>query len=479
MARGRRAAADARWLRTHRLGGGLGAHGGGGYIARVEIPHPSTTNGWPIRGHAAADGTPEARFSINQNWPNTGADDVAVVTDDVGVIQERTKYSAYGVPTCLASADYDGNGVVNSTDDTKFQADLSATDPLSDFNFDGATDFFDYLDFAAAYSTQLGESNGRGVLSRSAVGNRFGYAGYQWDPAIAGAAVIGGKWHVRHRVLDAERGTWLTRDPMEFVDGESVYEYVRGGPSNSVDSMGLATDRCPPEQKIPFLTPIRGQYSNEIRSRDIFSTQASWYPFANFIDKLFGNLGLPVPPWAKIAATGEIDAEAFARLQVWATDNSLRWEGFAVGKGTITGRIDYGGVPIFSIPLTYFSTGAKSMAQSWRITCVVVGDSAVPIPSKVGSFPSTFQGTAGGPATGNLEVEAATRWNAGGGLLSASPYVSARWTSNTFTQGVSVGGIVVGSFQVQFNRVLTAMADDGPIFWVCDCPSPFGTSVLT
>jgi RHS repeat-associated protein len=238
MARGRRAAADARWLRTHRLGGGLGAHGGGGYIARVEIPHPSTTNGWPIRGHAAADGTPEARFSINQNWPNTGADDVAVVTDDVGVIQERTKYSAYGVPTCLASADYDGNGVVNSTDDTKFQADLSATDPLSDFNFDGATDFFDYLDFAAAYSTQLGENNGRGVLSRSAVGNRFGYAGYQWDPAIAGAAVLGGKWHVRHRVLDAERGTWLTRDPLGYHDGEDLYEYVRGNPMVFVDIDG-------------------------------------------------------------------------------------------------------------------------------------------------------------------------------------------------------------------------------------------------
>ncbi len=66
------------------------------------------SNGWA----GAADGTLEARFYINQNWRG----DVAVVTDDVGVIQERTEYSAYGVPTCLASADYDGNGSVSSMD---------------------------------------------------------------------------------------------------------------------------------------------------------------------------------------------------------------------------------------------------------------------------------------------------------------------------------------------------------------------------
>lgn len=89
-------------------GAGLSGKGESSYVDGIVCNDRDLSNGWA----GAADGTLEARFYLNQNWRG----DVAVVTDDVGVIQERTKYSAYGVPTCLASADYDGNGSVSSMD---------------------------------------------------------------------------------------------------------------------------------------------------------------------------------------------------------------------------------------------------------------------------------------------------------------------------------------------------------------------------
>lgn len=89
-------------------GAGLSGKGGSSYVDGIVCNDRDLSNGWA----GAADGTLEARFYLNQNWRG----DVAVVTDDEGVIQERTKYSAYGVPTCLASADYDGNGTVSSMD---------------------------------------------------------------------------------------------------------------------------------------------------------------------------------------------------------------------------------------------------------------------------------------------------------------------------------------------------------------------------
>jgi RHS repeat-associated protein len=64
---------------------------------------------------------------------------------------------------------------------------------------------------------------GAGVLSSSAVGNIVGYCGYLINDEIPGA----GQYHVRNRVYDVALGRWLTRDPLGFVDGMNVYEYVR------------------------------------------------------------------------------------------------------------------------------------------------------------------------------------------------------------------------------------------------------------
>jgi hypothetical protein len=46
-------------------------------------------------------------------------------------------------------------------------------------------------------------------------------------------------WSVRNRVLDSDAGNWLTRDPLGFVDGGNLYEYVAGNPASWIDPMGM------------------------------------------------------------------------------------------------------------------------------------------------------------------------------------------------------------------------------------------------
>jgi RHS repeat-associated protein len=76
----------------------------------------------------------------------------------------------------------------------------------------------------------------RGWQSISDVDNRKGYAGYELDDLLVAAASL---YHVRNRVLHADLGRWLRRDPLGYVDGVNLYEYCSSSPSATVDSTGL------------------------------------------------------------------------------------------------------------------------------------------------------------------------------------------------------------------------------------------------
>ena len=64
--------------------------------------------------------------------------------------------------------------------------------------------------------------------------NPIRYAGYYLDAET-------GLCHVRHRAYHPLLGRWLQRDPLGYVDGMSLYEYVGSMPANSVDPYGLWT----------------------------------------------------------------------------------------------------------------------------------------------------------------------------------------------------------------------------------------------
>ncbi len=76
--------------------------------------------------------------------------------------------------------------------------------------------------------------------SRVAGGNRRGYAGYEFDPALAYSI-----WHVRNRVLNSDIGRWNRRDPADYVDGANLFAYAQSQPNLLRDPSGLACSAGP------------------------------------------------------------------------------------------------------------------------------------------------------------------------------------------------------------------------------------------
>jgi RHS repeat-associated protein len=193
-----------------------------------------------LRWSTAGDGALEEERWYCQNWRA----DVSVIVKesaedyDFEVI-EWVKYSAYGKPWGLTLKDYNRDGTISSADSTDFNSDYTNTDSSADITFDGTVDILDSLLFAATSSV----ANPRGTLSYSsypsteALFNLVGYAGYQWDPAAQ-------LWHVRHRVLHPDLGRWMRRDPLGYVDGTSLYSYVRNLPLVFVDPMAFHSCLC-------------------------------------------------------------------------------------------------------------------------------------------------------------------------------------------------------------------------------------------
>ena len=99
------------------------------------------------------------------------------LTNSSGVVQERVVYTAYGTPTFL-------------------------------------------------------DSNWANVSTTSSKDWEVLFAGYRHDSET-------GLYQVRNRYYHAELGRWLSRDPLGYIDGMNLYEYVMSSPVDIVDPMGL------------------------------------------------------------------------------------------------------------------------------------------------------------------------------------------------------------------------------------------------
>ena len=173
------------------------------------------------------------------------AGDVSAILTDEGSMVEWVKYSAYGVPFGLPAGDTDSDGDYDGDD--KGRIGSGAYDVRKDVNLDGVEDSDD-VDQGNAV-TGGNHALGRGVLSAGgpggAVGNRRGYAGYEYAPELEGTGAAGRHlYHVRNRVYDADVGRWTRRDPLGYVDGMGLYEYVKSHSIKSTDPYGLLSKRC-------------------------------------------------------------------------------------------------------------------------------------------------------------------------------------------------------------------------------------------
>jgi hypothetical protein len=77
-----------------------------------------------------------------------------------------------------------------------------------------------------------------GTLSSPGIANRTGYCGYRFAPETE-------MYLARNRWLSPPLGRWIERDPLGYVDGMGLYEYVKGRPSILRDPLGLCCeDEC-------------------------------------------------------------------------------------------------------------------------------------------------------------------------------------------------------------------------------------------
>jgi RHS repeat-associated protein len=190
----------------------------------------------PRRGTGAAWGC-TAQGSRTPAWRS----DVLVILTEGGSIVELIKYTPYGEPISIPVGDTDSNFAWDDDD-----ADRIAWYIESGGTYDvrlnpRLTGSVSYADITYASSITGGSQTlGRGVLSSEGVQNRFGYAGYRYDHHLSGGAGAGRHlYHVRHRVYQAHIGRWMTKDPLGYVDGMSLYEYVRSQPLTKRDPYGL------------------------------------------------------------------------------------------------------------------------------------------------------------------------------------------------------------------------------------------------
>jgi len=67
----------------------------------------------------------------------------------------------------------------------------------------------------------------------SAFGNPFGWTGQRYDAGV-------GLYAFRFRTYSPALGRWVQRDPLGYVDGVNLYQYVTGNPLYWIDPFGLA-----------------------------------------------------------------------------------------------------------------------------------------------------------------------------------------------------------------------------------------------
>lgn len=168
-----------------------------------------------------------------------------------GGVVERIDYTPYGVARHRSSVDNKTSadedypdGVLDLKDSGFFSSGFgneeADTDLAPPFGvWDGAD--------ATRFSAEFGRGNTApaGWLSDPALAltvgtdNSIGFSGYMFD-------FEGEHYSQRYRVYIPELGRWGQRDPIGYVDGMNLYEYVLSSPNRDTDPLGLYPRGIPP-----------------------------------------------------------------------------------------------------------------------------------------------------------------------------------------------------------------------------------------
>ena len=183
---------------------------------------------------ASLDGYEQTWFHLTDVQFST----VGIIDEDA-VIAERVTYTAYGQARHHWLADVDGDGDHDTADrdlvsslrgksigDAGYRAE-------ADLDRNGVINNTDLAIVNQSFGPQYGRAAlPEGVLSSADVGNTIGYCGYVFDREVE-------TYFIRNRVYSPVLGRWLQQDPLGYVDGMALYEYVRSSPRSFADPLGL------------------------------------------------------------------------------------------------------------------------------------------------------------------------------------------------------------------------------------------------
>jgi RHS repeat-associated protein len=179
---------------------------------------------------------------------------ITALTDESGNVVERIRYDIFGKASIQ---DADGNDII----------DPSTSKPRS---FSNITPYL--------------------------------FQGREYDPES-------GLYNFRNRYYSPDMGRFISFDPLGYVDGMNLYEFVNGNPVNYVDPMGLMNAKIFKKEIQESGTKIEKQYSsyipNENKKAVEYSTNAKVYVKSEFNDKLAKSGLVKIPEG--IMAKGYID----------------------------------------------------------------------------------------------------------------------------------------------------------------------------
>lgn len=162
---------------------------------------------------------------------------VVAVLDSDAQTYERIEYDAYGQARHRYAGDVNGDGILTIND--LLAANGAGNITHSNWHADLDTDFSGILDKdeGLAYQSAPSSSLPKGWISdpsdSNGPDNSIGYAGYVFNAERE-------DYLVRSRVYDPETAKWHQRDSSHYVDGSSLYQYVRSNPLRFVDFSGKA-----------------------------------------------------------------------------------------------------------------------------------------------------------------------------------------------------------------------------------------------
>jgi len=179
-----------------------------------------------------------------------------------GEVIEKIQYTPYGsalthLLTFTARADFNSDGGVDGADIDAFTAAWANSEPSADVDQSGGVDGGDVELFYTLWANSANQEyyeTQPGACQTTSI--RFGYAGYVRDASVndgGDVSTFGERnytgamariYHVRHRAYDPELGRWTRRDPIGYVDGMALYEYVEGQVMRGVDPFGLSCFHC-------------------------------------------------------------------------------------------------------------------------------------------------------------------------------------------------------------------------------------------